>query len=197
MKFANTKLFTILEKVFDVIYINFLFIILSIPIITMYPALLAMIKTLQSDSLSGKGVFSKFFTNFKNYVSKTMIFSIVFILSFVMVLTAYIVVFNEGNTLFLIILSLILFELIILVFGVSQGYLTHEKVSLKNRYLTGILLGHINLKNVVITMMIIGITAFVTYYFIPLIFFGFGLIVVLINLLNLKWSDLKDEYYIQ
>lgn len=196
MKYVDTKIYQILEKVFDIIYINFLFIVFSLPVITMFPAFLAAIDALCSNPMEGETIIKKFIKSFGGYLKQSIIVSVN--ISFLVVLDVifYLTAVNSGNLVYLVLASIIVFESIILIVGLGIGFINHETCSLGKRYMNAIVVGHTNFFPILISILLIIVLGVATYIFLPLLFVDFAILIFIMNKTTLKWSDLNDEYYI-
>ena len=66
----NSKLFRFFDLLYRLLVLNIMTIIISLPIITFFPAIVAMVSTLKYD-MSETGIFKPYFRNFKKYFWKS------------------------------------------------------------------------------------------------------------------------------
>lgn len=84
----NSKLFRFFDLLYRLLVLNIMTIIISLPIITFFPAIVAMVSTLKYD-MSETGIFKPYFRNFKKYFWKSFWMGLALLICFVAGAYAY------------------------------------------------------------------------------------------------------------
>lgn len=77
----SSKLYRFFDLLYHLLVINILIIIISLPIVTCFPAIVAATATIKND-LEETNVFKAFFRNFKKYFFKSFVLGLIFLILF-------------------------------------------------------------------------------------------------------------------
>ncbi|WP_139892526.1 DUF624 domain-containing protein [Bacillus sp. D386] len=113
---SSNKLFEVLEYIFDLVLLNFLFILCSLPVVTAYPAFVALVETIKTLSEEESApAWKQFFKLFYDYLKKGMKVWVVLLFATIVIAGDIIAVFYLPNALqnlllpFTVIMPLLLF----------------------------------------------------------------------------------------
>lgn len=109
MNFIYSRWYTILLRVTDVILLSILWAIVSTPLITLYPATIALMETINhwdDDGTTGR-IWLNFFSSFKSEIKKKLLLSSIWLVVFVSIYLNYTLYFPTKNQFDVLILSLI------------------------------------------------------------------------------------------
>ena len=84
----NSKLFRFFDLLYRLLVLNIMTIIISLPLVTFFPAIVAMISTLKYNS-EETGIFKPFFRNFKKYFWKSFKMGLVLLIVVAIACYAY------------------------------------------------------------------------------------------------------------
>ena len=77
----SSKTYRFFDLLYKLLVINLLIIIISIPVVTIFPAIVAATATIKNN-ITETAIFKPYFKNFKTYFGKSFLMGLFFLLSF-------------------------------------------------------------------------------------------------------------------